>query len=320
MSARNRKDGMALLVLALAVICFLLLLAAGLLVLLQHREEPPPAPPPADQRVLPAPEAPARTPEEQKALVDEVRRLAARGRAKFAVYLADPADAAAPLIADNEEMRAASMIKVFILACAMEKVKAGELQLAETLRLESADKVGGAGVIAGFDAGTELSVEELLQRMIAESDNTATNMLIDKLGMAEINRYMAAHGYEKSRLQRKMMDEAAARAGHENYTSARDLGDFFQRLYRSECVGESYDGKMREMLFAQTDSECLPRALPQARIAHKTGELDHLYSDGGIIYGAHGRDAILVILADDIETRGRTIEMMREIARRVMGE
>ena len=77
---------------------------------------------------------------------------------------------------------------------------------------------------------------------------------------------------------------------------------------------------MREMLFAQTDSECLPRALPQARIAHKTGELDHLYSDGGIIYGAHGRDAILVILADDIETRGRTIEMMREIARRVMGE
>ena len=213
-------------------------------------------------------------------------------------------------------MRSASMIKVFILACAMEKAKAGELQLAETLRLESADKVGGAGVIAGRADGTAFPVEELLRLMIAESDNTATNMMIDRLGMAEINRYMEAHGYSASHLQRKMMDAEAVKEGRENYTSAKDLGEFFLRLCRSECVGEPYDEMMRTMLFAQTDRECFPRALPDARIAHKTGELDRLYSDGGIIYGKDGCTVVLVILADDMKSRGLALETMREIARR----
>lgn len=156
--------------------------------------------------------------------------------------------------------------------------------------------------------------------MIAESDNTATNMMIDRLGMAEINRWMKAHGCRASRLQRKMMDTKAVREGRENYTSARDLGEFFACLYRSECVGEPYDGKMRDMLLAQTDTECFPRALPKARIAHKTGELDGLYSDGGIFYGENDNDMILVILADDLESRGHAIERMREIARRAAGE
>ena len=173
-------------------------------------------------------------------------------------------------------------------------------------------------MIAGYRAGTVFSIEELLRQMIAESDNTATNMMIDRLGMTEINGYMRAHGYAASRLQRKMMDAAAVKEGRENITSAKDLGTFFLRLYRSECVGEPYDGKMRDMLFAQTDSECFPQALPGARIAHKTGELDRLYADGGILYGEDGRAMILVLLADDIERRGRAIEMMREIARRVM--
>ena len=299
---------------------FLLLLLAGGLWLLLHESgnEIPPLVPGTEERRLPEAETPQRTEEERRALVDEVRRLAVRGGAKFTVYLADPDDEDVPLIADGEEMRSASMIKVFILACAMEKVKAGDLQLDDVLRLEETDKVGGAGVISGYRAGTVFSVEELLRQMIAESDNTATNMMIDRLGMTEINGYMKAHGYDASRLQRKMMDAAAVKEGRENITSAKDLGTFFLRLYRSECVGEPYDGKMRDMLFAQTDRECFPQALPDARIAHKTGELDRFYADGGIIYGEDGHTAILVILADDLERRSRAIEMMREIARRVM--
>ncbi|AEC01174.1 serine hydrolase [Selenomonas sputigena] len=319
MNARDRKAVLALVLLALGFMFFLLLLAGGLWLLLRESDNEMPSPVPGtEERRLPEAETPQRTEEGRRALVDEVRRLAARGGAKFTVYLADPDDGNAPLIRDADEMRAASMIKVFILACAMEKVKAGELHLDDVLRLEEVDKVGGAGVITGYRAGTVFSVEELLRQMIAESDNTATNMMIDRLGMTEINGYMRAHGYDASRLQRKMMDDAAVKEGRENITSAKDLGTFFLRLYRSECVGEPYDGKMRDMLFAQTDRECFPQALPGARIAHKTGELDRLYADGGILYGEDGRAVILVILADDIERRGRAIEMMREIARRVM--
>ena len=319
MSTRDRKAVLALVLLMLWFMFFLLLLAGGLWLLLHESgNEIPSLVPGTEERRLPEAETPQRTEEERRALVDEVRRLAVRGGAKFTVYLADPDDEDVPLIADGEEMRSASMIKVFILACAMEKVKAGDLQLDDVLRLEETDKVGGAGVISGYRAGTVFSVEELLRQMIAESDNTATNMMIDRLGMTEINGYMKAHGYDASRLQRKMMDAAAVKEGRENITSAKDLGTFFLRLYRSECVGEPYDGKMRDMLFAQTDRECFPQALPDARIAHKTGELDRFYADGGIIYGEDGHTAILIILADDLERRGRAIEMMREIARRVM--
>ena len=319
MNTRDREAVLTLVLLMLWFMFFLLLLAGGLWLLLHESgNEIPPLVPGTEERRLPEAETPQRTEEERRALVDEVRRLAVRGGAKFTVYLADPDDEDVPLMADGEEMRSASMIKVFILACAMEKVKAGDLQLDDVLRLEETDKVGGAGVISGYRAGTVFSVEELLRQMIAESDNTATNMMIDRLGMTEINGYMRAHGYDASRLQRKMMDAAAVKEGRENITSAKDLGTFFLRLYRSECVGEPYDGKMRDMLFAQTDRECFPQALPDARIAHKTGELDRFYADGGIIYGEDGHTAILVILADDLEGRGRAIEMMREIARRVM--
>lgn len=319
MSGGNRQGVLALILLAIGLLFFALLLAGGLWLLL--REPPaelPPPPPRTEEQPSPMPQE--KDAAAQEALADEVRRLAARGGAKFGIYLAYPEEGATPLIADEQEMRSASMIKVFILACAMEKVKAGELHLDDTLRLEDSDKVGGAGVIAGYGAGTPLSVEELLHLMIAESDNTATNMMIDRLTMAEINRYMKEHGYGASRLQRKMMDADAVKAGRENMTSAKDLGTFFLRLYRSACAGEPYDGKMRDMLFAQTDRECFPRALPDAHIAHKTGELDHLYSDGGIIYDEKGRGFVLVTLADDMETRGRAIETMREIARRAARE
>ena len=319
--SRKRKDIAALLFLGIGVSFFLLAFAGGLWLLLRGSHEPPPPEPSFEESLPPTLQIPpaATTPqhmEERRALIDEVRRQKEHGGARFAVFLAYPEDGGVPLIADEERMRSASMIKVFILACAMEKAKAGELQLAETLRLESADKVGGAGVIAGRADGTVFPVEELLRLMIAESDNTATNMMIDRLGMAEINRYMEAHGYSASHLQRKMMDAEAVKEGRENYTSAKDLGEFFLRLCRSECVGEPYDEMMRTMLFAQTDRECFPRALPDARIAHKTGELDRLYSDGGIIYGKDGRTVVLVILADDMKSRGLALETMREIARR----
>ena len=319
MNGTNRNIIIALFALLVGIVVLLLFVGGLWLLLHEQREEPPADRPRTDERVLPAPKGPEHVRQERRALVEEVRRLTAQGGAKFSVYLVYPKEGTTPLIADEEERRAASMIKVFILACAMEKVKAGELHLDDWLRIEADDKVGGAGVSAGYRDGTALSVEMLLRLMIAESDNTATNMMIDRLGMAEINRWMKAHGCRASRLQRKMMDTKAVREGLENYTSARDLGEFFLRLYRSECVGEPYDGKMRDMLLAQTDTECFPRALPKVRIAHKTGELDGLYSDGGIFYGENDNDMILVILADDLESRGHAIERMREIARCAAG-
>ena len=219
--------------------------------------------------------------------------------------------------AQLEPMRSASMIKVFILATVMEKAKQGEINIDETLTLRGSDKVGGAGILAGYASGTELTLREVMELMITHSDNTATNIVIDRVGMSAINEYIQSQGYKDTILRRKMMDYGAIAAGRENFSSVRDLGTFFNRLYNYECVGEEYDKIMLDFLVKQTDTDCFPAALPGKQIAHKTGALDGLYDDGGIIY-SDGGDAVLVIMTENFTGEYNTIQHMKAFARSVI--
>ena len=236
---------------------------------------------------------------------------------EYAVYLAYPQKSAEPFIYNSKPMRSASMIKVFILAATLEKAKLGELDIDETLTLKSNDKVGGAGILAGYATGTELSLREVLELMITHSDNTATNIVIDRVGMSNINDYIQRQGYSDTVLRRKMMDYDAIAAGRENFSSVRDLGTFFLRLYNYECVNEEYDKIMLDFLVKQTDTDCFPAALPDKQIAHKTGALDGLYDDGGVIYSDSG-DAVLVIMTENFTGEYNTIQHMKAFARAVI--
>ena len=236
---------------------------------------------------------------------------------EYAVYLAYPAKSSETFIFNSKTMRSASMIKIFILATVMEKVKQGEIDIDETLTLRGIDKVGGSGILAGYPSGTELTLREVLELMITHSDNTATNIVIDRVGMAAINEYIQSHGYSDTVLRRKMMDYDAIAAGRENFSSVRDIGTFFTRLYNYECVGTEYDKIMLEFLVKQTDTDCFPAALPDKQIAHKTGALDGLYDDGGIIY-SDGGDAVLVIMTENFTGEYNTIQHMKAFARAVI--
>ena len=236
---------------------------------------------------------------------------------EYAVYLAYPAKSEETFIYNSKPMRSASMIKVFIMATVMEKAKLGELSLDEPITLRSNDKVGGAGILAGYASGTQLPLREVVELMITHSDNTATNIVIDRVGMSTINEYIKRQGYGDTVLRRKMMDYDAIAAGRENYSSVRDLGDFFNRLYNYECVGEAWDKIMLEFLVKQTDTDCFPAALPDKQIAHKTGALDGLYDDGGIIYSDNG-DAVLVIMTENFTGEYNTIQHMKAFARAVV--
>ena len=217
------------------------------------------------------------------------------------------------LLHANIPMRSASMIKVFILGYAMERAKDGTLDLQESVTLDDEEKVGGSGILSSYPSGAEFSVLEMLRLMITESDNTATNIMIDRLGMENINQYIQNRGYTETILQRNMMDFLAAARGMENYTSARDLGKFFTGLYNHQCVDAVNDAVMIDFLKAQTDNEALPKALPYFTVAHKTGELIGAYHDGGILYG--DKDYILIILTDDYENREETINAIQEAAK-----
>ena len=233
----------------------------------------------------------------------------------YSIYV-NTLDGKQPYIYNDKQFRSASMIKVFILAKAMEEIHNGKLDEEKILTLREEDKVGGAGSLIGYPDGAELTVAEVLRLMIIQSDNTATNMMIDLLGMDNINEYLKREGYTQSALHRKMMDTAAIEDGKRNFTSAKDLGTFFTKLYRHQCISPELDDKMLDLLAQQTDKECFPNALPDRKIAHKTGELMELYHDGGIIYDAK-HDYVLCVLSDNIQMRATTIFTMREITKLV---
>lgn len=247
------------------------------------------------------------------ALSQGIEALSNADSTHYAVFVAYPLDGR-EYVYQSSPMRSASMIKVFLLATAMERVQQGTLSLDQTLTLHSSDKVGGAGVIAGYASGTELPLDTVLRFMITESDNTATNMVIDLLGMDAINEYVQRNGYHDTILQRKMMDFDAVAAGRENYTSAADLGHFFVKLYNRSCVTPELDDVMLGYLAGQTDTECFPAALPGVMIAHKTGELGGLYDDGGIIY-QEGKPFIMVGMTENYSSRSTAIETLRQMVR-----
>ena len=230
----------------------------------------------------------------------------------FSIYLYRPALEEDPIIFNSRQMPPASMIKVFVLAKLMQDVHDEKISLDEKLELKSSDLTSGSGIVNGYKIGTQIDIRRLAELMISESDNTATNMLIDKIGIDEINKYLDENGYYDTQLNQKMMQ--TSRRGKLNSSSVEDLGTLFSRIYLHECVSPELDEMMVTFLLRQKDSECFPAALPNWRIAHKTGEIDRLYDDGGIFYGSDS-DFILVIMNENYSGRAETIEKMKRIAK-----
>jgi len=199
----------------------------------------------------------------------------------------------------SSTLPSASMIKVFILALAYQDIADGTLSRNETFTLTRDNVVGGSGTLQNRAYGTRVPLKELLEKMIIDSDNTATNILIDRLGMENINAYMQAHGYHSSVLRRKMMDLAALQAGRDNLTSVKDVGLLFKRLYNGTCVSPELDAEMLGIYDQQTDNDKIPARLPEGTVvAHKTGEVSDVRHDGGIVYTSNG-DYVLVIFTSD---------------------
>lgn len=246
-------------------------------------------------------------------LDSSLRQLMERDSARYQVYVFFP-QWDEPLNIGEGQQSSASIIKIFILGAAYELAERGQLDLDRLITVQQSDMVGGAGVINGRSGEPVYTVRELLKLMITESDNTATNVLMDTVGLARIRDFMKEHGFDDSVLQRKMMDFEALRAGKDNFTTAADAGRFFQLLREHKLVSERADREMIGILFGQTDTECFPQALPQAKIAHKTGELSGVYHDTGIVYEA-GDSYVLCIMSVDSRGRGNTLSTMRDMAK-----
>ncbi len=214
--------------------------------------------------------------------------------------LVDGGDAAGFSIAGDRLVPSASMIKTAVLATFLQQTVDGRISLDESYTIKRSDIVGGTGTIQNMGAGTMLNLDQLADLMISQSDNVATNVLIDRLGMDTVNEECSALGLRGTTLRRKMMDQAAAAEGRENYTCADDQAELLLAVAEGRLVNAEASERALGYLESQTDSRGLVDGIPTGVVvAHKTGTLASVRHDGGIVFGE--RPYVLVVMTEGLD-------------------
>lgn len=207
---------------------------------------------------------------------------------------------------DEDVFESASVIKLWIMSCAYEMAEQGRLDLDSTVILKEDDMVPGPGVpdyhsddaeghltedmfpesgmLNYLHAGTELTVRDLIRLMILISDNTACNIMIDLLGMDNINCHIANLGCTRTILNRRLFDTGPEVRGKENMFSLSEAADFFRKMYKGELVSPEASREMCALLQNQQYTYKMPFFIRQIPIAHKTGEDTGIENDVGIVF------------------------------------
>jgi beta-lactamase class A len=213
-------------------------------------------------------------------------------------------------IREADPVRTASTIKVPIMLAVFDAVARGQAKWEEPLTLTAQEKVAGSGVLGvEFSTGDQLPIRDVLHLMIVLSDNTATNMILERFTADAVNAYLDKLGIKTTRSMRKVMGTGPAgvsAAGKlpENrkyglgVSTPRDMVTILERLDRGGIVSPEASREMLAILKRNQDNTGITRHLMELPVAHKTGALDALRSDVGIVYSKTGKIAMAITVDD----------------------
>ena len=192
------------------------------------------------------------------------------------------------LLHGDEVFPQASSIKIAVLAELYRQAQAGKLKLTDMYTVQAADLVPDSDIMGGLTPGvTRITLRDLATMMVAVSDNSATNVLIDRVGMENVNALMDSLGLAHTRLRRKMMDLKAASEGRENISTPAEMMILLEDLYRGKVLNQAMTADFFNMLSTHKES-FIPRDLPEGlKIANKPGELEGVRNDSGVVFVEH---------------------------------
>ena len=181
---------------------------------------------------------------------------------------------------------AASVIKIPVMIEAFAQRERGELDFDEIHVLRDEERLPSCGTLKAMHTGIEMTLEDLIKLMIIVSDNTATNIMIRRVGMDRVNATLRGLGCEKTTLNRLLFDSEASKRGVKNFITAGEMGMLLEKLYCGQVVSEAADREMLDILLDQRLNGKLPFFIDSMGIdiAHKTGEDDGISHDVGVIY------------------------------------
>src|SRR5438105_12454966 len=200
------------------------------------------------------------------------------------------------LLHADEVFPQASSIKIAVLAELYHQAQQGKLKLTDLYTVQSSDLVPDSDIMLGLTPGaTRITLRDLATMMVAVSDNSATNVLIDRVGMENVNSMLEGLGLHATRLRRKMMDLKAASEGRENLSTPREMMALLEAIYRGKLLGPGMKDDFFKILSTPKESSMLQGLPDDAVAANKPGELEAVRNDSGIVF-VKNRPYILCIM------------------------
>jgi len=224
----------------------------------------------------------------------------------------------------DEKFAAASVIKLAIMATVFRAYDAGTAKPSDTVKTRASDLIGGSDVLAGSAPGRAWTIESLVKAMIEVSDNAASNTLITAFGMETVNATMRLAGMTSSRLARHFADVVPAWRRSENVITPNDTATLLFAIERGAREGVPTIATpqscraMIDVLLGNDDRSKIVRGLPPGTpCAHKTGEIDYVRNDAGIVDPFGDNPYVLVVLTRDLKNYAAGNSGIAAIARRV---
>jgi beta-lactamase class A len=268
------------------------------------------------------------------ALSASLQQVIAGFHGKVSLYAHDLATGQTVAIDADQPVPTASVIKLGILYTALEQIRAGRAHFDDRLTLRKEDQVPGSGVLLFLDTPHVLTLKDALTLMIAVSDNTATNLVIDDLGLKTIDDQIAGAepqglGLKNTWLYKKVFRPAEGNVPSDQpqfglgKTTAREMAGIMERFVTctfgptpaqtgstiSIPADKDLCAAAIHMLKVQSDRDMIPRYLEKldttegdSAIANKTGAIDHARNDVGAVFTKHGTIIISAFTHDNADT------------------
>lgn len=241
-----------------------------------------------------------------------VQDLAAAYPGHVALYAKNLTTGASVNLDADRPVKTASVIKLTLMLQAMKQVRAGKLALTTPLSLTKANQVEGSGILQYLTPGLELSLQDAITLMITLSDNTATNLIIDRVGLAPTNAMLAQLGLRDTYFYKKVFlpPSGPVPADQKQFglgkTTPREMAELVERIWRCDLGSRPLCLAMITAMREQQDRNMIPRYLDGGdtsdglpAIADKIGTLDEVRNDVALVYGKSGPMILSIFTYDN---------------------